>query len=85
MRTGTDWYVLFFTTGINRIVIYICIINAAFSMKTNESKYKQVVNHVIDGIKTGALKKGDWIPSINDFRKDYSLSRDTVFFGDQGA
>lgn len=50
-------------------------------MKTNESKYKQVVNHVIDGIKTGALKKGDWIPSINDFRKDYSLSRDTVFSG----
>ena len=28
-------------------------------MKRNESKYKQVVNHVIDGINNGSYKKGD--------------------------
>ncbi|MCD8043436.1 MAG: GntR family transcriptional regulator [Tannerellaceae bacterium] len=50
-------------------------------MKTNESKYKLIVNHIIDGINEGKLKKGDWIPSINEFRKTYNLSRDTVFAG----
>ena len=47
-------------------------------MKNNESKYKQVVNFVIDGIAEGKLQKGDWIPSINEFRENYRLSRDTV-------
>ena len=50
-------------------------------MKRNESKYKQVVNHVIEGINNGSYKKGDWILSINEFRKNYNLSRDTVFAG----
>ena len=50
-------------------------------MKVNESKYKLVVNHVIDGINNSTYKKGDWIPSINEFRKNYNLSRDTVFAG----
>lgn len=50
-------------------------------MKENGSKYKQVVNHVIEGINSGSYKKGDWIPSINEFRKSYNLSRDTVFAG----
>jgi DNA-binding transcriptional regulator YhcF (GntR family) len=50
-------------------------------MKKNQSKYKRIVNHVIDGINTGALKKGDWVPSINEFREIYKLSRDTVFAG----
>ena len=50
-------------------------------MKNNESKYKQVVNFVIDGIAEGKLQKGDWIPSINEFRENYHLSRDTVFAG----
>lgn len=50
-------------------------------MNNNDSKYKQIVNHVVDGIIEGSLKKGDWIPSINDFRRDYHMSRDTVFAG----
>ncbi|MCH5598933.1 GntR family transcriptional regulator [Niabella ginsengisoli] len=45
----------------------------------NESKYKQIINFIIEQIDSGKLKKGDWIPSINDFRKKYNLSRDTVF------
>lgn len=47
----------------------------------NESKYKLVVNHVIEGIKKGVYNKGDWIPSINKFREDFKLSRETVFSG----
>jgi len=50
-------------------------------MKKNQSKYKLIVDHVIDGINNETLKKGDWIPSINEFRKKYNLSRDTVFAG----
>lgn len=50
-------------------------------MLGNESKYKLIVNHVIDGINEGRYRKGDWIPSINDFISQYHLSRDTVFAG----
>ena len=44
-------------------------------MKNNESKYKQVVNFVIDSIAEGKLQKGDWIPSINEFRENYRATR----------
>ena len=50
-------------------------------MKSNKSKYKLVVDYVIDGINEGRLKKGAWIPSLNEFREMYGLSRDTVFSG----
>lgn len=50
-------------------------------MKENKSKYNLVVNHVIDRIVTEEYKNGDRIPSINDFRNEYGLSRDTVFAG----
>lgn len=50
-------------------------------MKQSKSKYKLIVNHVIDKINEGQYKKNDRIPSINDFRQMYNLSRDTVFTG----
>lgn len=50
-------------------------------MKLNESKYKLVVNYVQDGIRSGRLDIGDWIPSINAFRQQFNISRDTVFAG----
>lgn len=50
-------------------------------MKHNGSKYKLIVNSVTEGIRDGIYKKGDWIPSINEFRKMFNLSRDTVFAG----
>ena len=50
-------------------------------MRSNQSKYKLVVNHVIEGITSGIYKNGDWIPSINEFIRQYKLSRDTVFAG----
>lgn len=49
--------------------------------KNNESKYKLVVSHVLQGINDGIYKKGDWLPSINEYRKMFNLSRDTVFSG----
>jgi len=51
------------------------------NMKGNQSKYKQIVSYVVDGIHNGTLKKGDWIPSINEFREKYNFSRDTIFAG----
>ena len=50
-------------------------------MMGNKPKYKLVVDYVIDGINEGGMKKGDWIPSINEFREMFSLSRDTAFSG----
>jgi DNA-binding transcriptional regulator YhcF (GntR family) len=50
-------------------------------MKVNQSKYKLIVNHVLDRINNGTYKNGDRIPSINEFIKIYNLSRDTVFAG----
>lgn len=50
-------------------------------MKGNESKYKLVVNYVTERIRNGMYRKGDRIPSINEFRKTYNLSRSTVFTG----
>lgn len=50
-------------------------------MKENKSKYKLVVSHVIDRIGSEEYRNGDRIPSINEFRMEYGLSRDTVFAG----
>jgi DNA-binding transcriptional regulator YhcF (GntR family) len=50
-------------------------------MNDNEPKYKRIVNYVIDGIHTGKYKKGNKIPSINEFVKEFHLSRDTIFAG----
>lgn len=50
-------------------------------MKENKSKYQLVISHVVNRIQSGEYSIGDRIPSINDFRTEYSLSRDTVFAG----
>lgn len=50
-------------------------------MKENKSKYNLIVSHVTDRIASEEYKKGDWIPSINEFRSLYNLSRDTVYAG----
>ncbi|GGD27167.1 GntR family transcriptional regulator [Hyunsoonleella pacifica] len=42
-------------------------------------KYKKIFNAFKESIETNAFKPGDSIPSINEFSKDYNLSRDTVF------
>lgn len=50
-------------------------------VKENKSKYKLVVSHVTDRIQSEEYTVGDRIPSINEFRNRYDLSRDTVFAG----
>lgn len=50
-------------------------------LKENKSKYKLVVSHVVDRIASEQYRNGDRIPSINEFRTEYGLSRDTVFAG----
>ena len=47
-------------------------------MKLPVSKYRQIINSVVDAINEGRLKPGDKIPSINDVCKKWDLSRDTV-------
>jgi DNA-binding transcriptional regulator YhcF (GntR family) len=42
------------------------------------SKYKQIVNSVIDSISNGRLQIGDKMPSINSICSSWKLSRDTV-------
>lgn len=46
--------------------------------KSRIPKYKQIVASVEDAILTGALKKGDKLPSLNSIKNQHSLSRDTV-------
>ncbi|MCF2505482.1 GntR family transcriptional regulator [Dyadobacter sp. CY107] len=50
-------------------------------MTENKSKYKLIVSHVTDRIQANEYRNGDRIPSINEFRSAYNLSRDTVFAG----
>ena len=50
-------------------------------MRQNKSKYNLIVSHVTDRIRRKDYKYGDLIPSINEFRSLYNLSRDTVFAG----
>lgn len=50
-------------------------------MIDNKSKYKLIVSHVTERIQSEVYRNGDRIPSINEFRNTYNLSRDTVFAG----
>lgn len=52
-----------------------------YRMINNQSKYKLVVDYVVDRIRDGRYKKGDRVPSINEFKEIFQLSRDTVFTG----
>jgi DNA-binding transcriptional regulator YhcF (GntR family) len=46
-----------------------------------KTKYKQIVNYVLNGINDGTLQKGGWLPSVNEFRMLFNVSRETVFAG----
>lgn len=41
-------------------------------------KYKQIINSIFQAIQTGVLKRGDKIPSLNQIKDEFGLSRDTV-------
>ena len=46
--------------------------------KENTPKYLQIIDSIIHAISKGKLKRGDKIPSINQFSEEFLLSRDTV-------
>ena len=48
------------------------------SSETNQTKYRQIIQSVINSITDGVIKKGDKIPSINNIANEFNLSRDTV-------
>lgn len=45
----------------------------------NIPKYMKVVNAFKESIEINTFSSGDSIPSINEFSKEYNISRDTVF------
>ena len=47
----------------------------------NQAKYKLIVNDVLQGIASGKYVKGCWLPSVNEYKEKYNLSRDTIFIG----
>ncbi len=49
-----------------------------FNNNQSVPKYRQIIDAIQQKIKAGDLKKGDKIPSLNMFCKDYGLSQDTV-------
>jgi len=54
------------------------IVDIQFGENPSVPKYRQIVDAIQQKIKTGELKKGDKIPSLNTLCKQYGLSQDTV-------
>jgi len=48
------------------------------SKKSSVPRYKQIVNSIEQAIHSGALIKGDKLPSLNNIKNSHSVSRDTV-------
>ncbi len=46
--------------------------------KLSTPKYKQIILSIEQALLGGTLKKGDQLPSVNNIRDKFSLSRDTV-------
>ena len=61
------------------VFLYICLMNMIRVKKqVGTPKYKQIIASIEDAIVSGALKKGEQLPSINSIRDTHKLSRDTV-------
>lgn len=50
----------------------------SFKIKSKKPKYKQIVAFIEEAISIGDLKKDDKLPSLNEIKNRYGLSRDTV-------
>ena len=46
--------------------------------RSSVPKYRQIIESILDMIRSGALKQGDRIPSLNAVCNQHSLSQDTV-------
>lgn len=67
------------TSWLFKILEYICgvgIVN--ITKESNLPKYRQIVASIEAAVGSGALKKGDKLPSLNSIKNQHSLSRDTV-------
>jgi DNA-binding transcriptional regulator YhcF (GntR family) len=53
-------------------------INIQFDNNLSIPKYRQIIEAIQQKIKSGELKKGDRIPSLNMFCSQYGLSQDTI-------
>ncbi len=56
----------------------IKMIDIQFTKNPSVPKYRQIIDAIQLKIKTGELRKGDRIPSLNMLCRQYSLSQDTV-------
>lgn len=54
------------------------LIDIQFEDNLPVPKYRQIIDAILQKIKSGELKKGDKIPSLNMFCQQYGLSQDTV-------
>jgi DNA-binding transcriptional regulator YhcF (GntR family) len=54
------------------------IFDIPFEDNLSVPKYRQIIDAILQKIKAGELKKGDKIPSLNMFCRQYGLSQDTV-------
>jgi DNA-binding transcriptional regulator YhcF (GntR family) len=50
----------------------------SMSLSSSTPKYRQIVASIEESISKGLLKKGDKLPSLNEIRNKYKLSRETV-------
>ena len=50
----------------------------SFKIKSKKPKYKQIVAFIEEAISIGDLKKDDKLPSLNEIKNKYGLSRDTI-------
>jgi DNA-binding transcriptional regulator YhcF (GntR family) len=53
-------------------------IDIAFEDNLSVPKYRQIIDAIQQKIKDGELKKGDKIPSLNFYCRQYGLSQDTI-------
>jgi DNA-binding transcriptional regulator YhcF (GntR family) len=51
---------------------------ARLDARAGTPKYRQIAEGVVAALRTGALRKGDRLPSINEACRAYGASRDTV-------
>src|SRR5690606_34954447 len=43
-------------------------------------KYQQIIDSLFQAVEKGFIKKGDKLPSINEIKSDFNISRDTVLY-----
>jgi DNA-binding transcriptional regulator YhcF (GntR family) len=50
-----------------------------FDESSSQTKLQQLIHAVSEAIHLGVLKDGDFLPSVNQLKKDSGISRDTIF------